>query len=165
MTTVVMTCPVTGCNAGEGTPYKTEKVSETTAVAMLKMHVDISHRAAGTVQEGRPQAERVKRPALTLTGQAITLEDFDHFAYQYSQYKERLKDNSDNASRLRECLEDVSKMLYSSLGSEIFQQKHRILRHQADHEGQDRLTPENETGTRPVGTELPGQPQIQSKTV
>ena len=56
MTTVVMTCPVTGCNAGEGTPYKTEKVSETKAVAMLKMHVDNSHRTAGTVQEGRSQA-------------------------------------------------------------------------------------------------------------
>ena len=52
-----MTSPVTGCNTGDGKPYKTEKVSEMTAVAMLKMHVDISHRTAGTVQEGRPQAQ------------------------------------------------------------------------------------------------------------
>ena len=46
MATVVMICPVTGCNAGEGALYKTEKVSEATAITMLKMHVDNSHQAA-----------------------------------------------------------------------------------------------------------------------
>ena len=112
MTTVEMTCPVTGCDPGDGKPYKREKVSETTAVAMLKMHVDILHRTAGTVKGGRPHAERVKTPMLTLTGQILTLKDFDHFTYQYSQYTERLKDTSDNPSRLHECLaENVSKIL------------------------------------------------------
>ena len=62
----------------------------------------------------------MKRPALTLSGQSIDLEDYDHFKYQYKQYKARLADNTDNPSRLLECLaEDVSKMLFSSLGAEM----------------------------------------------
>ena len=62
----------------------------------------------------------MKRPALTLSGQSIDLEDYDHFKYQYSQYKARLGDKTDNPSRLLECLaEDVSKMLFSSLGAEM----------------------------------------------
>ena len=53
---------------------------------------------------------------LTLSGQSINQEDYDHFKYLYGQYKSRLGDTSDNPSRLRECLaEDVSKMLFSSL--------------------------------------------------
>ena len=61
----------------------------------------------------------VKRPALTLSGQLIDLEDYDHFKYQYKQYKARLGNNTDNPSRLLECLADVSKMLFSSLGPEM----------------------------------------------
>ena len=62
----------------------------------------------------------VKRPALTLSGQSIDLEDYDHFKYQYKQYKARLGDSTDNPSCLLECLaEDVSKMLFSSLGPEM----------------------------------------------
>ena len=51
--------------------FKTDKVTEATAILVLQLHVDRSHPAAvqaGPVQEARPQAERVKRPSLTLTG-------------------------------------------------------------------------------------------------
>ena len=57
---------------------------------------------------------------LTLSGQSIDQEDYEHFKYLYSQCKSRLRDTTDNPSRLRECLaDDVSKMLFSSLGTEI----------------------------------------------
>jgi hypothetical protein len=62
----------------------------------------------------------VKRPNLTLSGQSIDQEEYDLFQYQSVQYKERLGDNMDNPARLLECLlDDMSKMLYSSLGTEI----------------------------------------------
>jgi uncharacterized membrane-anchored protein YhcB (DUF1043 family) len=123
MATLVMTCKAPECDMGEGVPYKTEKVTEGTAVMLLQMHNAIGHQAAaqaGQAREVRPQAERLKRPTLTLSGQSIDQEDYDHFKYQFNQYKERLGDNVDNPARLLECLaEDVSKMLYSSLSSEI----------------------------------------------
>ena len=123
MATIEMTCVVPNCDMGEGAPYKTEKVDAAMAWAMLQTHIALAHNnltQAGTGRESHPQAERVKRPMLTLTGQAITQEDYDHFKYLYDQYKLRLGDTSDNSSRLRECLaEDVSKMLFSSLGAEI----------------------------------------------
>ena len=123
MATIEMTCVVPNCDMGEGDPYKTEKVDAAMAWAMLQTHIALAHSnltQADTGRESRPQAERVKRPMLTLTGQAITQEDYDHFKYLYDQYKLRLGDTSDNPSRLRECLaEDVSKMLFSSLGAEI----------------------------------------------
>ena len=62
-----------------------------------------------TREEARPYAQR-----------PVNLEDYDHFKYQYKQYNARLGDNTDNPSRLLECLaEDVSKMLFSSLGPEM----------------------------------------------
>ena len=36
------------------------------------------------------QAERVKRPLLNLTGQALEQEEYDHFLYMFEQYKNRL---------------------------------------------------------------------------
>ena len=62
----------------------------------------------------------MKRPTLTLSGQSIEQEEYNHFHYQFEQYKERLRDNVDNPARLLECLTpEVSKMLYSSLGAKI----------------------------------------------
>ena len=50
----------------------------------------------------------MKRHTFTLSGQSIDQEDYDHFKYQYSQYKARLGDIVENPSRLLECLaEDV----------------------------------------------------------
>jgi hypothetical protein len=48
----------------------------------------------------------VKRPSLTLSGQSIDQEEYNHLLYLFKQYKECLAP-------------DVSKMLYSSLGTEI----------------------------------------------
>jgi hypothetical protein len=38
----------------------------------------------------------VKRPTLTLSGQSIDQEEYDHFLYLFEQYKERLGDIVDN---------------------------------------------------------------------
>ena len=74
----------------------------------------------GQAREVRPEAEHVKRPTFTLSGQSIDQEEYDHFLYLFEQYKERLGDIADSHARLLECLApDLSKMLYSSLGAEI----------------------------------------------
>lgn len=72
MATIEMTCVVPNCDMGEGAPYKTEKVDAAMAWAMIQTHIGLAHgnlTQADTVREPRPQAERVKRPMLTLTGQ------------------------------------------------------------------------------------------------
>ena len=118
-----MACLAPNCDQNAGAPYKTEKVDAAIAWAMMQAHIALAHPVlapAGPAREVRPQAERVKRPAFTLSNQSIYQEDYYHFKYQYSQYKARLRDNADNPSRLLECLaEDVSKMLFSSLGAEM----------------------------------------------
>ena len=91
MATLVMMCTAPGCDMGEGAPYKTEKVDTATALTLMQMHN--AHQPvvqAGQAWEVRPQAERVNRPTLTLSGHSINQEDFEHF-----QYKERLVDNVD----------------------------------------------------------------------
>ena len=123
MATVEMKCLAPICDQNDRAPYKTEKVDEAIAWAMMQTHIALAHPAvapSGPAREARPQAERVKRPALTLSGQSIDQEDYDHFQHLFSQYKARLGDNMDNPNRLLECLaEDVSKMLFSSLGAEM----------------------------------------------
>ena len=110
-------CPYKTSEAG--CPYKTQKLEFADAKEMMQMHTSLSHKAA-PVREGRPQAERVKRPVLTLTGQSITQDEFEHFLYLFSQYKDCLGAGHDTATLLRECLaEDVSKVLFSSHGSDL----------------------------------------------
>ena len=109
---VELPCTAPGCNyQGTGAPYKTPEMAASEAVQVLKFHTDTNHPLGGQggqAREARPQAERVKRPSLTLSGQSIDQEDFDHFKYQYVQYKDRLGDNTDNCTCLLECLaEDV----------------------------------------------------------
>ena len=66
----------------------------------------------------RPQAERVKRPILSFTGQTLEQEEFDHFRYQFELYKDRLGGAQDGALLLRECLAmDVSRTIFSSHGN------------------------------------------------
>ena len=124
MTELILTCSAPGCDTGEGVPYKTPKMASSDSMALLKMHREDFHppaaAQAGPAREVRPQAERVKRPTLTLSGQSIDQEEYDHFHYLFGQYKERLGDIGDSPAKLLECLApDVSKMLYSSLGAEI----------------------------------------------
>ena len=83
---------------------------------------------AGTAREGCPQAERVKHPNLTLSGQSISQEDNDHFLYQFGLYKKRLGPGYNSATILCVCLaEDVSKMLYSSQGTELTKFTEQLL--------------------------------------
>ena len=74
------------------------------------MHSAAAHptaaQQAGKACEGCPQAERVKRPTLTLSGQSISQEDNDHFLYQFGLYKKRLGPGYNSASILRLCLAD-----------------------------------------------------------
>ena len=88
MATVEMACVVPGCDMGDGAPYKTEMVEVGIAWNMLQLQIHQAHTAVAqadpAAREARPQAERVKRPMLTLSGQSIDQEDYDHFKYLYS---------------------------------------------------------------------------------
>ena len=110
MANLMLTCSAPGCDVGEGVPFKTPDMPSSDALEVLKMHRADCHPPAeapvvkgGQAREVRPQAELVKRPTLTLSGQSIDQEEYDHFYYQY---KERLAP-------------DVSKMLYSSLMAKV----------------------------------------------
>ena len=47
-------------------------------------------------------------------------EEYDHFAYTFKQFKERLGEDQDGATLLRECLgTDVSRILYSNFGAAL----------------------------------------------
>ena len=67
---------------GKGVPYKTEKEEREMSWGLMQLHCAIAQQA-GTAREGRPQAECVKRPILTLSGQSISQDDYDHFLYQF----------------------------------------------------------------------------------
>ena len=90
------------CDMGDGVPYKTEKVEKDMAWGLMQMHSAATHpttvQQAGTSSEGSPQAECVKRPILTLSGQSISQEDYDHFLYQFGLYKERPRPSHDSTA-------------------------------------------------------------------
>jgi hypothetical protein len=90
----------------------------------------------GHVCDVRPQAKLVKRPTLTLSGQSIDQEEYDHFHYQY---KERIGDGGDSPAKLLEFLApDMSKMLYSSLCTELKNPNEQsIFEHQTDCAGKN----------------------------
>ena len=64
--------------------------------ATLQFHINTVHLAAqpqpltAPSHGQHPQAERVKRPILSFTGQTLEQEEFDHFRYQFELYKDRL---------------------------------------------------------------------------
>ena len=120
-----MKCLVPSCDIGEWVPYTTKTVEREIAwVLMMQMHSTAGHSTAaqqtGKASEGCPQAKRVKCPTLTLNGQSISQEDYDPFLFQFSLYKKQPGPGYNSATILRVCLaEDVSKMLYSSQGTEL----------------------------------------------
>jgi hypothetical protein len=92
MTDLILTCSAHGCDVGEGAPFKTPKMASSDAMDVLKMHRADCHPPAeaqavqgGQAREVRPQAERVKRPTLTLSGQSLDQEEYDNFLYQFEQ--------------------------------------------------------------------------------
>ena len=94
------------------------------AERMLDRHINLDHNQAqptmATSPHATPQAERVKRPSLTFTGQSLEQEDFEHFQYQFDIYKSRLGGNQDSGTLLRECLaSDVSRAIFSNHGSSM----------------------------------------------
>ena len=104
--------------------YATEDVAENLAemLELLRLHTMACHTT--TTSAGTPtrqaQAERVKRPILSLSGKMLDPEEYEHFVYTYSQFKDRLGDDQDGATLLSECLvTDVSRILYSNFGAAI----------------------------------------------
>ena len=59
---------------------------------LLRIHAQTCHPVStpAATPTRQAQAERVKRPLLNLTGQALEQEDYDHFLYMFEQYKNRL---------------------------------------------------------------------------
>jgi hypothetical protein len=110
MANTTLMCTAPGCDKGPlGVPFESPKLTEPRALEVLRMHRADCHPPAeapavqgGQARKARPQAECVKRP--TLSGQSIDQEEYDHFHYQFEQYKERLGDNMDNPARLLKCL-------------------------------------------------------------
>jgi hypothetical protein len=88
MATLVLTCSAPCCDAGLGVPFKTPDIPSGDALAVLMMHREDCHHPAvaaavkgGQAWEVHPQAEQVKRSTLTLSGQSIDQEEYDHFHY------------------------------------------------------------------------------------
>ena len=71
--------------------YATEDVAENLAdmLELLRIHTMACHAAPAPV--GTPtrqtQAERVKRPILSLTGKMLDPEEYEHFVYTFKQVK------------------------------------------------------------------------------
>ena len=104
--------------------YTTEDVATNMAdkLELLRIHSQTCHPVPtpAATPTRQAQAERVKRPLLNLTGQALEQEDYDHFLYLFEQYKTKLGQDQDGATLLRECLgTDVSRILYANFGEEL----------------------------------------------
>ena len=104
--------------------YVTENVAENLAdmLELLRIHTTACHTT--TTPAGTPtrqaQAERIKRPVLSLSGKMLDPEEYEHFVYTFKQFKHRLGDDQDGATLLRECLgTDISRILYSNFGTAL----------------------------------------------
>ena len=65
-------------------------------------------------------AERGQRPVLDFTGQTPEQEDYEHFQYLFSLYKDRLGLGLNNALLLCECLAmGISRAIFRSYGDEM----------------------------------------------
>ena len=111
-------CSATDC------PYTTEEIATTLSdmLELLRLHTQACHPAetAGDTPKRGAQPERAKRPILSLSGQSLEQEDYEHFMYMFAQYKNRVGKDEDGATLLRECLgTDISKILYSNFGNDL----------------------------------------------
>ena len=111
-------CSATDC------PYTTEVIATTLSdmLELLRIHAQTCHPSdtAGDTPRRGAQPERAKRPILSLSGQSLEQEDYEHFMYMFEQYKNRVGKDEDGATLLRECLgTDVSKVLYSNFGADL----------------------------------------------
>ena len=104
--------------------YATEAVAENLAdmLELLKIHAMTCHTTTtpASTPTRQAQAERVKRPILSLSGKMLDPEEYEHFVYTFRQFKARLGGEHDGATLLRECLgTDVSRILYSNFGAAL----------------------------------------------
>ena len=88
--------------------YATEDVAKNLAdmLELLRIHTTACHTPAAPVSTPthQAQAERVKRPILSLTDKLLDPEEYEHFVYTFRQFKTRLGGDQDGATLLRECL-------------------------------------------------------------
>ena len=56
MATVEMACVVPGCDMGDGTPYKTERVEVGIAWNMLQLHINHTHTAVAQADPAAREA-------------------------------------------------------------------------------------------------------------
>ena len=113
-----LSCSQPGCS------YATESVAETLAdmLELLRLHTMACHTPTtpASTPTRQAQAERVKRPILSLSGKMLDPEEYEHFVYTFRQFKNRLGEDNDGATLLRECLgTDVSRILYSNFGAAL----------------------------------------------
>ena len=111
-----LSCSQPGCS------YATESVAETLAdmLELLRLHTMACHTPTtpASTATRQAQAERIKRPILSLSGKMLDPEEYEHFVYTFRQFKNRLGDDNDGAILLCECLgTDVSRILYSNFGA------------------------------------------------
>jgi hypothetical protein len=78
MTELILTCLAPGCDVGEVALFKIPNMASSDALEVLKMHradchppAEVQAAQGGQAWEVRPQAEHVKRPTLSLSGQSI----------------------------------------------------------------------------------------------
>ena len=83
-----LSCSLPDCS------YVTEDVAENLMVELLRIHTTACHTPTATAPAGPPtrqaQAERVKRPILSLSGKMLDPEEYEHFVYTFKQFKEKL---------------------------------------------------------------------------
>ena len=104
--------------------YATESVAETLAdmLELLRLHTMACHTPTtpANTPTRQAQAESVKRPILSLSGKMLDPEEYEHFVCTFTQFKDRLGDDHDGATLLRECLgTDVSRILYSNFAAAL----------------------------------------------
>ena len=117
-----LTCDHASCNF-----TSVEEGSISDKLQHLKLHVQTAHPQQHPQQRElagqgghHPQAERVRRPVLDFTGQTLEQEDYEHFQYLFSLYKDRLGPDLNSALLLRECLATgISRAIFSSYGDEM----------------------------------------------
>lgn len=121
-------CSATACT------YETPEDALTIAdkLAAMTLHTQQAHPQPAVQahpQTQGAQSERVKRPVLHLSGQAVEQEEYDHFVYLFDQYKSRLSNPGEGGTLLRECLgEDVSRILYCTFGTSLSTQTEEQLK-------------------------------------
>ena len=91
-------------NPWQSQTWKKLKMNLVDMLELLKLHTIAcySPTTSAKTPTHQVQAERNKRPILSLSGKMMDPEDYNHFVYTFQQCKNRLGDDQDGATLLRE---------------------------------------------------------------